>query len=88
MRAPGDILGRRVFIRAVADTVAAGDEEHGYRRDAGHEERVVISAADHALVTRSRRFARGDKRFHDRRAGLRRSIGIDDLVTDLHLYAR
>ena len=40
--------GRGVFVGAMADAVAAGDEDHAGGSDAGHEQRVVIRAADHS----------------------------------------
>ena len=48
-RAEGDVVGRGVLVGPVADAAAAGDEDHGDGRDAGHEEGVVIGAADHVL---------------------------------------
>src|ERR1043166_1527358 len=41
-----DLFGRRVFVRAMADAVAAGNENHRRRTNPGHEKRIVIGAAD------------------------------------------
>src|SRR3954466_4485228 len=44
-----DLTWRRVFIRTMADTGPAGNEDHCRRTDLGHEERVVVRPADHFL---------------------------------------
>ena len=46
--AAGDPLRTRVFIWAMAYAVMAGNENHGYRSEAGDKKRVVVGAADHA----------------------------------------
>ena len=45
-----DIRRGGILVRPVAYAVAAGDEDHRDGRDAGHEERVVIGAADHLFI--------------------------------------
>lgn len=45
-----DIFRRRVFIRTMTVSIAAGDEQHGGRGDLRHEQGVVVSAADHASI--------------------------------------
>ena len=50
VNAAADPLRRGVFVGPVTHAAAAGNEEHGDRSDARHEERVVIGAADHALA--------------------------------------
>src|SRR6202008_4053165 len=42
-----NVLRQGILIGSVAPTIATRDKKHGGRRDAGHEERVVIGAADH-----------------------------------------
>jgi hypothetical protein len=53
MNAGANPLRRRVFVRPVTHPAAAGNEEHSHRRNARHEQRIVVSAADHFLVALS-----------------------------------
>ena len=44
-----DVLGTGELIGPVGPSVATRDEDHAGRRDPGHEEAVVVGAADHVL---------------------------------------
>ncbi len=82
--ATGDVLWRGEFIRPVAHAGAAGDEQHGGRRHARHEQRVVIRATDHPFVREPVGFAAGHQRVDDHRVTAGWWIGVDDLRVDGH----
>jgi AGZA family xanthine/uracil permease-like MFS transporter len=63
-RAAGNVFRGGVFVGAVAVAVAAWDEEHHRGRDARHEKRVVIGAADHFEERKAMRRAGFGERFH------------------------
>mmetsp|Transcript_29455 Transcript_29455/g.87111 ORF Transcript_29455/g.87111 Transcript_29455/m.87111 type:complete len:306 (+) Transcript_29455:711-1628(+) len=50
MRALLDLVRGGEFVRPVAPAIAARDEDHAGGRNASHEQRVMVRAADHALV--------------------------------------
>ena len=54
VNAASNRLRRGVFVRPVTHAAAAGNEQHRHRRNARHEERVVVRAAHHLPVRASR----------------------------------
>src|ERR1700736_4542356 len=45
------IVDRCILVRPVAVAVAARDEQHCDARDARHEKRIVVRAADHSKIS-------------------------------------
>ena len=88
VHAAADPLGRSVFIGPMAHAAAAGNEQHGRRRNARDERRIVIGARHHSLV----RLAGGDGRLFERGQNRRIAgggrIGVDQFRRDLHSAAR
>src|ERR1700744_1074205 len=72
----------------MADAVAAGNEEHGYGRYAGHEERIMIGAADHAFVAFAGGFAGVFEGSEGGFVACSRWIGVDDLRADADVALR
>mmetsp|Transcript_20774 Transcript_20774/g.52362 ORF Transcript_20774/g.52362 Transcript_20774/m.52362 type:complete len:345 (+) Transcript_20774:211-1245(+) len=80
--AAAHVLRGGVLVRAVADAAAAGDEDHGGGRDAGHEEGVVVGAAHHLGVADAHLLDRGLSRLQDRGAAGSRRVGVEHLQLD------
>ena len=85
--APADRFGRSVFVRPVADSVAAGDENHRHRADSGHEKRIVVGAGYHPVVRKIERLAGGFNRLDDTRIASRRVVPVDEFFADGHAAA-
>jgi len=77
-----DVIWGGVFIRTVAVSVAAGDEQHRNRSDARDEKRVVIRATDHGKNVYRVLAARLRKGFDNRGCAVRRRVGIQQLTLD------
>ena len=80
-----DIFGFGKFVRPVADAVAAGKEDHGDGGEAGHEERVVVGAADHFFARDALLLADVFEKVDHVGGGLRGSVGVDQLFYDSDL---
>ena len=76
---PGNRFGRSVFVRPMADTVAAGNENHAFRAQPGHEKRIVIRPADHRQAFESKLPASGLDRADYLLAGPGGRIGVEHL---------
>ena len=87
MNTAANPLGRCIFVRPVADSAAAGNEEHGDGSDARHEKRIVIGAADHALVTFACCLCRLLQGIEDRGVAGCWRIGVDHFGLDGHATA-
>src|ERR1700732_1688823 len=84
-RSSSNIFGRRVFVRTVAVSVAAGDEQHCDRSDARHEKRVMISATDQQNRVQFVLTAGLRKRFDYCWSTVRWRVGVQQLAVDRHL---
>ncbi len=80
--AKGDGFGGGVFIGAVRDAVAAGNEDHGDGRDGGDEAGVVVGAGDHFFVRDGFRGADGFEGGEDVGVADGGDVGVDLLLGD------
>src|SRR5260370_21104053 len=74
-----------ILVGTVAVSVAAGDEQHRNRGDAGDEKRVMISATDHRNRLQFVLTAGLRKCFDYRGSTVRRRVGVQQLSVDRHL---
>jgi len=63
----------------MADAAAAGDEDHGGRADGGHEEGIVIGAADHSFGGDVEVAAAFKSVFNEVRVANRRLVDVESL---------
>ena len=77
-----DAFRRRVLVRPVAVSVAAGDEQHRDRSDACDEKRVMISTTDHRKKVQLVLTARVRKRFDYCGSTVCGRVGVQQLAVD------
>ncbi len=80
----GDRVRRCVLVRPMADAASARDEDHSGRRDARHEERIVVRAADHPLTFQPAARTRAGHSLDDLRRTRGRRIHVDDFTAHRH----
>ena len=80
--AEGDGFGGGVFVGAVGDAVAAGDEDHGDGGDGGDEASVVVGTGDHFFVGNGLGVADGFEGGEDVGVGGGGGVGVDVLLGD------
>src|SRR5271165_3413453 len=81
----GNILRRSVLVGTMTEALAAGDEQHTRGRDARHEQRIVIRAADHLQEGRVVLLAGVGEGVDDARGAVGGGVGGDLLGFDVHV---
>ena len=85
--AEGDGFGGGVFVGAMGDPVAAGDEDHGDGGDGGDEASVMVGTGDHFFVRNGLGVADGLEACEDVGVGGGGVVGVDALLGDSDLAA-